>query len=205
MTHYRLTALLPYRLSRSPPRRVSPHVHVHERPVRPVGPVQAEPALERLIPALLGALGRITSTSWRTSSSRGTAGAGSSTVVRPAVRARRSPSATAGTGTSSCARNTLADAMVSLVARMSASVSRRFAPKAVRICFSPDRSTRMRATPVGASWSRRTWPTSTPSALSWRRIVSPRASWPTRAIKPTRHPSRATATAWFAPFPPEAS
>ena len=75
-----------------------------------------------------------------------------------------------------------------------------FAPGATAIVVSPSASTWISATPVGASLSCST--SSTPAARRPASASSACGSRPTAAIIVTFAPSRAQATAWFAPFPP---
>ena len=74
-----------------------------------------------------------------------------------------------------------------------------FAPGATAIWFSPSASTRISATPVGASTR---GPRSTPAAPPRGSASSAKGSSPTAQTSVTSAPSRAHATAWFAPLPP---
>ncbi len=68
------------------------------------------------------------------------------------------------------------------------------------IVVSPSASTVISATPVGSSDTTRS--SSTPAARSPASASSANASRPTAATRRTSAPSRAQASAWFAPLPP---
>src|SRR4249919_1798216 len=98
---------------------------------------------------------------------------------------------TASSGTSSCVSTASPGGS-------SNSFSSAFAPGATAIWFSPPASTRISATPVGAS---------TRAAASVRRsscgnASSAKTSVPTEQTRVTSAPRRAAATAWLAPLPP---
>ena len=80
----------------------------------------------------------------------------------------------------------------------------RVAPGATAMAFSPSSLTTIRATPLGASGSTTTKLVSIPSLRRFDSEASPNSSRPTLATSVTRAPSRAAATAWFAPLPPAA-
>jgi hypothetical protein len=75
-----------------------------------------------------------------------------------------------------------------------------FAPGTTTMAFSPSSATRMIAIPVGASTSRTS--SSTPAARKPASASPAFASAPTAPVMRTLAPSRAAATAWFAPLPP---
>lgn len=113
----------------------------------------------------------------------------------------RTTSTTVSSGISSCA-DTTRDAWKRLAAAWtSPGVSRPFAPGDTTMLLSPDGSTVISATPVGAPPTR-TPTVSTPDARCESSSSRPCASSPTRASRAVRAPSRAAATAWFAPLPP---
>ena len=78
---------------------------------------------------------------------------------------------------------------------------RAFAPGATAIVVSPAASTWIRATPVGCVGLARAR-ASTPASRRPASASSANESRPTAAIIVTSAPSRAQATAWFAPLPP---
>ena len=71
--------------------------------------------------------------------------------------------------------------------------------------FSPAWSTLIRASPVLACSVTRTAVTSTPAPPSAARQESPKSSAPQQPTIRTDAPSRAAASAWFAPLPPGCS
>ncbi len=75
-----------------------------------------------------------------------------------------------------------------------------FAPGATTIVVSPSASTVMSATPVGASFGSQR--SRTPASRSPASASPANTSFPTAPTMRTSAPSRAAATAWFAPFPP---
>src|SRR4051794_11419443 len=68
--------------------------------------------------------------------------------------------------------------------------------------FSPFGPVMIRAVPDEPS-TVPTYSVSTPASVRPLRSCVPKASWPTFPIIETGYPSRATATAWFAPLPPK--
>ena len=143
--------------------------------------------------------GTSTSTRRRTSSGTGRAGAGLRTTV---PRALAAPAAVASGGTSWPSSTTPALAMASCADSTSATPTSALTPELTTMVFSPASSTVMRARPVGAPSMRCTWRVSTPSSCSAASRKSPPSSAPTRPTMLTSWPSRAAATAWFAPLPP---
>ena len=85
---------------------------------------------------------------------------------------------------------------------MSAGARRALAPPTIRMRFSPLGSTKIGATPLAASATWATWRVSTPQAAKLASVSRPNASSPRRATIITSAPSRAAATAWLAPLPP---
>lgn len=92
--------------------------------------------------------------------------------------------------------------MTRAAAATSSGRRRMLAPGATTIMFWPAASTVMKATPVAAPGSVRTRATSIPSRRRPESCCTPNASAPTHPIIVTAAPSRAAATAWFAPLPP---
>src|SRR5690606_23632642 len=140
---------------------------------------------------------------WVTSASRSggsaCAGARFRSTAAPARRAARAAASTATRGTSSWSMTTAADARSR--AATSSTLTSPFAPGETTMEFCPRSSTWMNATPVGRS-PRSTRETSTPSRRSAATSARPWSSSPTRPARLTWAPSRAAATAWFAPLPP---
>ncbi len=135
-----------------------------------------------------------------TSAGRGRGGEGFRTKRLSGARFRTT-STTVSSGISSCVETTLELWNRHPAALTSWGVSRPLAPGETTMLLSPDGSTVIRATPVGASPTR-TPTVSTPASRCESSSSRPWSSSPTRASSAVRAPSRAAATAWFAPLPP---
>ncbi|CAM5442326.1 hypothetical protein SCYAM73S_03701 [Streptomyces cyaneofuscatus] len=135
-----------------------------------------------------------------TSSGSGAGGDGLRTRRAPGPRPR-AVSATVSRGISSCTETTRAAASSGAAARTSSGVRRPLAPGDTTMLLSPEGSTVISATPVGAPPTR-TPSVSTPAARWLSSNSRPWSSSPTRASSAVRAPNRAAATAWLAPLPP---
>src|SRR6478609_11062803 len=127
------------------------------------------------------------------------AGAGLSSVVAPAARARRKKAAIVGSGISNWL--TATSPFVSGTDATSSTPTSALLPGMTTMVLSAS-ATVMMAVPVCASAVSLIEPGSMPCAL--RNVLSsaPNASVPSRPISVVFTPSRDAATAWFAPFPP---
>src|ERR1700722_5439156 len=105
-------------------------------------------------------------------------------------------------GVSNCASTSPALRMIWTCASRSAGLKAEFAPGVTTMMLSPSGETTIMATPELSS-TVPTAVTSTPACSRPERNRSPKASLPTLPIMCTGCPSRATATAWFAPLPPK--
>ena len=132
--------------------------------------------------------------------SRVRAGAALSITTQPEARAVAAASATTARGSSSCMSSTPLRDSISASAGASA-VTQELAPEATMIVFSPERSTTMKACPVGAV-SRRTELLSIRASAMVAASTSPASSVPTAPMKHVGAPARAAATAWLSPLPP---
>lgn len=113
----------------------------------------------------------------------------------------RTVSATVSSGISSCTEITRAAASSGAAARTSSGVRRPLAPGETTMLLSPEGSTVISATPVGAPPTR-TPSVSTPAARWESSNRRPWSSSPTRASRAVLAPRRAAASDWLAPLPP---
>src|SRR5690349_7046270 len=134
------------------------------------------------------------------------AGAGFRIVVAPPSRPSRSAVLVEPVGISwlTSTMSPVVGARRSSASATSVGESVALTPDATTISFSPWSSTRISATPVAPSETRRPL-MSMPSRSSAARARRPNASRPTAPTNAVTAPSRAAATAWFAPLPPSCS